>query len=563
MSASNWWENRISIPEAIRYAFAAKDYDKIANLAELTWKDMDNSFQSATWLSWVQKLPEDLFRERPVLSTQYAWALWFEGDLSASEERLRDAELWLIPHEDKDGFPKQSKQDMVVVDEQMFKSLPAKIAVARTYIAQSRGDVAGAVKYAELAYSLTNEEDFFGKAQAIVSLGFTYWMNGKLEEACSAMLDWITTMEQLGNIPFSIASTFALADMMIAQGRLRDAVSAYQQSLQLVSEQDPHVKQIIAHNYLGLAMLHHEMANQDAFNHYLKKSEEAGEISILLDWSYRWVRSQAQLEESQGNFEVALDLLEQAKYLHVKTSTPDIYPLEAVKVRIFVRQGKLALARAWMKDRNVSPNDDLSYLQEFEHMIVARVLIAEYEKIQDEASIQQASRLLDRLLLAAEEGKRMHSVIQILILQAFTYQAQGNTSNALIPLRRALRLAEPEGYARIFIDEGLPMEALLNREMKENQVTKEFTQKLLAVYGTKRTTLSKANQPLVDPLSERELEVLALIAQGRTNQEIGDRLYLSLNTVKVHTRNIYSKMGVNNRTQAVAQARTIGLLIMD
>jgi LuxR family maltose regulon positive regulatory protein len=310
-------------------------------------------------------------------------------------------------------------------------------------------------------------------------------------------------------------------------------------------------------------MLHHEMANQDAFNHYLKKSEEAGEISILLDWSYRWVRSQAQLEESQGNFEVALDLLEQAKYLHVKTSTPDIYPLEAVKVRIFVRQGKLALARAWMKDRNVSPNDDLSYLQEFEHMIVARVLIAEYEKIQDEASIQQASRLLDRLLLAAEEGKRMHSVIQILILHAFTYQAQGNTSNALIPLRRALRLAEPEGYARIFIDEGLPMEALLNREMKENQVTKEFTQKLLAVYGTKRTTLSKANQPLVDPLSERELEVLALIAQGRTNQEIGDRLYLSLNTVKVHTRNIYSKMGVNNRTQAVAQARTIGLLIMD
>jgi LuxR family maltose regulon positive regulatory protein len=559
--ASEWYEQNGLMSEAIHQALAAKDVERVADLAELAWQDMDDSFQSSTWLGWVKILPEELIRNRPVLSVQYAWALWLSGELEASEARLRDAERWLEPPGDLSGRREGSPEGMVVVDEEQFRTLPATIALARTLNAQSQGDVSGAVKYAEQVLKLIPEDDFLERSRATVSLGFTYWASGDLEGAYRALVEWIESAQKSGNIVFAVASTFAMADIMVAQGRLHEAVRAYKKSLRLASEHDEHVQRVIAHLYLGLAMLYHEVGDQEAAAQYLQKGSEMGELSTLPDWPTRWSLAQAQLKESRGDLDAALDLLEEAKRLYVRNTMPVLYPVEALKARVYIRQDRLPEAVAWSNERGLSVEDELSYLSEFEHITLARLLLAEYERTREEQSVLQALGLLERLLEAAEDRGGMGSVIKILVLQALAHQARGEITLANAPLERALALAEPEGYLRIFVDEGPPMAALLKQVKAESGNEREYIQKLLAAFDDKESQSSSISpQPLIEPLSERELDVLQLIAQGLTNPEIASKLYLSLNTVKAHTRNIYGKLEVNNRTQAVAKARSLGVL---
>jgi LuxR family maltose regulon positive regulatory protein len=218
-----------------------------------------------------------------------------------------------------------------------------------------------------------------------------------------------------------------------------------------------------------------------------------------------------------------------------------------------------------VRERDLSVDDDLSYLHEFEHVTLARVLMAEYERDRADRSMLEAMGLLERLLKAAEDGGRMGSVIEILVLQALVHEAQGNIPAALAALARALTLAKPEGYVRIFVDEGRPMARLLYETLSQG-VEPDYVRRLLAAYPVgepEQVTSSPLRGPeseLVEPLSERELEVLQLIAEGLTNQEVATRLYLSLHTVKVHTRNMFTKLAVKNRTQAVARGKALGIL---
>jgi LuxR family maltose regulon positive regulatory protein len=231
----------------------------------------------------------------------------------------------------------------------------------------------------------------------------------------------------------------------------------------------------------------------------------------------------------------------------------------------------LTEALGWVRERGLSIDDDLSYLREFEHVTLARVLIAEYKSDRADRSILKAMGLLERLRKAAEEGGRISSVIEILVLQALAHEAQGNIPSALAPLERVLALAELEGYVRVFVDEGQPMARLLyeilsRAEALSRGIAPDYVRQLLAAFpdiepdqiGPPKTQVPKSE--LVEPLSEREIEVLQLIAEGLTNQEVATRLYLSLYTVKVHARNIYGKLGVKNRTQAVAKGKALGIL---
>jgi LuxR family maltose regulon positive regulatory protein len=561
--ASDWYAQNDLISDAIQHALVADDFERVACLAELSWEAMDGSFQTATWLDWVTKIPDESIHNRPVLCAQYAWALNDCGYSEDVEARLQAAEKWL--NMDKDD---SITSEMIVVDNAQFKSLPAMIALARSNNAQYLGDPSRAIKYAELALELIPEEDLMRRAQATAMLGMTNWESGNLDAARKAINNWFESMQQIGNLYFAIASAFALADIMIAQGSLHEAVNTYQQSLQLASEEDENFQRIIAHHHLGLAMLFHEMGDQEASDQHMQKCERLGEISNLIDWPYRWHIAQAQLKESAGDLDAALGLLEEAKRVYIQNPVPDTRPVEALKAKIFLKQGRLKKVQDWVCNRGLSVNDELSYLNEFEYIVLARRLITQYQKNQNEEEIHQAISLLDRLLLNARDNGWNGYVLEILIVQALAYEAQGETAAALKPLEQALTLAEPEGYQRIFVDEGSLMTRLLYAAL-ERGIAPAYAQRLLAAVKLdepqlrKRTDKDMLISEGVEPLSEREIEVLQLISDGLTNQEIASQLYISLNTVKGHARNIYGKLGVKNRTQAIAKGKSLGILAIN
>lgn len=560
--ASRWYERNGYEADAFRHAVAAGDLERAAHLAEQAWQGMDNTFQLTAWLGWVKKLPEALIRARPMLSVEVALALINSGELESVESRLQDAEQCLDVAGETRAQPAASAEVTPGADAARLRVLRTMIALARTQYAQIRGDVADTVKYAELTLKLAPEDDHLRRSQATVTLGLTHWVSGDLEAARTALVAWITSMQQIGNAVFAAATTFAVADLLVAQGRLREAVSTYQQ--QLAAAHDESSQPFMAHLHLGLALTHHEMGDKEAAATHLLRSMELGERSTLIDWPHRWHLAQARLQESAGDLDAALAQLDTAKQVYVRNPVPEVRPVEALKAQVYVRQGRLSEALDWVHARGLAVDDELSYLREFEHMTLARVLIATYPRDRADHAIQAALGLLERLLQAAEASGRMGSVIAIRVLQALAYEARGSIPQALGSLERALRLAEPQGYVRLFVDEGPPMARLLYEALAAG-IAPDYVRRLLANYTAAGAqpplaSLQASGAEFVEPLSERELEVLRLIAEGLNNQEIGIRLVLSPHTVKVHTRNIYAKLGVHNRTQAAARARLLGLL---
>jgi LuxR family maltose regulon positive regulatory protein len=317
--------------------------------------------------------------------------------------------------------------------------------------------------------------------------------------------------------------------------------------------------------HVGMSELHLEHNDLESATQQLVQSKEQGEHTGFPQHPYRWRVTMARVKQAQGDFDGALDLLDEAEPRYVSDFRPNVRPVAALKTRVWVAQGQLAKASGWVRERILSFDDDLSYLREFEHVTLARILIARYRQGGDKRSIQEAMRLLERLLNAAEAGERTGSVIEILVLQASAHEALGDVSRGLETLGRALHLAEPEGYVRMFLDEG-PLMAGLLAEATAQRILPDYTGRLLAAFAKDVPTSEGASAPastsqsLLEPLSARELEVLRLIAEGHSNHEIGDQLYLALSTVKGHNRVIFGKLGVQRRTEAVARARELGLL---
>jgi len=314
--------------------------------------------------------------------------------------------------------------------------------------------------------------------------------------------------------------------------------------------------------YTGLSELHCEQGDLGTARQHLLRIGELDELSDV--YLYRWCLAQAQLKKAQGDLDGALDQLDEAERHYLRGPIPDVRPVAALKTRVWVRQGRLTEAQGWTRERGLSVDDELSYLREFEHITLARVHIAQYMYDRVDSSINEAMGLLERLLGAAEEGGRTGSVIEILVVQALAHEAQGDTSSALMSLERALTLAEPEGYVRIFVDEGLPMAHLLSKAAAQG-IMPDYTGKLLAVFDAEEHEIEGKSylppaQPLIEPLSQRELEVLQLMALGLSNREISERLFLALSTVKGHNRRIFGKLEVQRRTEAVARGRELGLL---
>jgi LuxR family maltose regulon positive regulatory protein len=323
--------------------------------------------------------------------------------------------------------------------------------------------------------------------------------------------------------------------------------------------------------YVGMSELHLEHNDLNAATQCLLISKEQGEYTGFPQNPYRWRVAMARIRQAQGDLDGALDLLHEAERLYVSDFFPNVRPVAALKARLWVAQGRVGEALAWAREQRLSAHDDLSYLREFEHITLARILLAHYQHDHVERSLLEAMGLLARLLQAADAGGRTGSVIEILLLQTLAHQAQGHISAALVPLERALTLAGgptgAEGYVRIFVGEGHPMAQLLG-EVAARQIMPNYTGKLLAAFGGEQPKNTRPSPlptsptlpPLIEPLSQRELELLRLFKTELSGPEIARELVIGLSTVRTHTKSIYSKLNVNSRRAAVKRAIEMNLL---
>jgi len=345
--------------------------------------------------------------------------------------------------------------------------------------------------------------------------------------------------------------------MRLAQGRLREAMSTYQRALQRAEETEP-VLRGAADMHVGLSHLFRERNDLDAARHHLARAEELGEHTGFPQHPYRLRLAGARLRDVDGDLEGALDLLDQAQRVYNSDFSPDVRPIPAVRARLWIAHGRLDNALDWLHERGLAADDDLSYVREYEHLTLARVLLARCTAEPENRPLHEVTGLLDRLLSAAEEGKRTGSVIEILVLQALAHRARGDIRAALAPLARALTLAEPEGYVRTFLDEGAAMAGLL-RAAAQHGIAPSYVRRLLAAIDLNSDD-RQVPQALVEQLSARELEVLRLLGTDLDGPDIARRLFVSLNTVRTHTKNVYAKLGVNNRRAAVRRAQELDLM---
>ena len=550
LRASAWLGANGDRAGAFQHAFAAGDYDGAARLAESAWQSMERNFQTAAWLGWVKKLPDVAICSRPRLCLQLGSAFSDAGELEISETYLQNAERALA----------------AAMDQAEAKSLPGNIALIRASNAQIQGNLAETVKYVELSLQLIPEDDFYLRAQAVITLEITHWATGNLEASLRAMHAWRDDMQRSGNQVFVIASAFAVADMQVILGRLGEAERTLRQAIQQAAALGRETESLTAHHHLGLALLYYEHGDEATATQRLQTAADLGQRTTLVDWQHRWNLAQARLKESAGEWDAALELLDKARRVYVNTAVPMLQPIEAHEARVYLKQGRLEVAQAWARERNISMEDEVCYLDEYDHLTLVRVRLAE-------GSFAGVGDLLERLLALAETQKRTGSAIEILLTQALVYQSQGNRHQALAALERALALAEPECYLRIFVDEGEPMRLLILdfRSTIEKQGHPgihplfDYVNKLLAAFpesmdAIPQTKIVNQQSKIIEPLTDRELEILRLIAEGHSNAEIGQRLYLALSTVKGHNLRIFDKLQVQNRTEAVARARELGLI---
>ena len=554
LRASEWCEANNDLPKAFHHALAANDFERAARLAEIAWQGMERNFQTLAWLGWVKKLPDAAICSRPWLCVEVGWAYSDVGELEPSETFLQNAERALA-----------SK-----TDQEEFKSIPGIIALIRAGNAQIDGDLVETVRYAELSVRLAPENDSLTRAQAAITLGFTRWATGDVEASLHAMQTWVDDMQKLGNQMYVLASAFVVADMQVILGRLGEAEKTLHRTIRKAEAFGHEAEALTAHQHLGLAMIAHERGDDMVATQRLQIAAELGQRSTLIDWAHRWNLAQARLKESDGELDSALRCLDDAERGYIKNPIPIMQPIAAHKARVHLRQGRLDKAQAWVRERGLSVQDEASYLGEYEHLTLVRTRLAE-------RSFEGVNDLLERLLALAESQKRMGSVIEILLTQALVHQAQGNHSESLAALERTLTLTEPEGYIRVYVDEGKPMQLLISDFQLKNPNRAHplhgYVDRILNFFPqqVEDTTKSKVVNPkhlhlaqvqvseIPDPLSERELEVLQLLRGELSGPEIAEKLIVSLNTLRTHTKNIFNKLGVTSRRAAVRRAEELDL----
>jgi LuxR family maltose regulon positive regulatory protein len=536
--ASEWYEQNGLPAEAIGHALAAADFERAATLIEQTAWEVLTRGEIAMLLSWLNRLPDELAHSRPELRIFNAWARAMTGQPDAAESYLQD-----IDSEDLQG----------------------EVAAVRAYVAFLQQD-SRAIELSRQALEHLPEQNWFMRSIMAMSLGTAYyWALGDPVAAIQSLTEAVSLGQTAGDSYLVLMASSTLGEAQQMRGQLCQAAETYRQALQLATRSSAqgegrgggsgHPPPFAGLAHIGLAGLLYEWNDLDRAQRHAQEGIRLGERGQSVDvlqggCSYLTL---AQVYQARGEVDNALEMMRKAEQFAQSHNQAYVIALAAaLRARLWLAQGNVTAASRWAQERGLSANDELSYARETESITLARVLLAQ-------GQAGEALRLLARLVAAAQAAQRMGSTIKILALQALTFEAQSDVDRAVSALEQALCLAEPEGYIRTFVDEGQSMALLLQRSLSQGIVPSYASQLLLAL-GETSGPASPVAQPLVEPLSERELEVLRLVAAGLSNREIAEELYLSINTVKAHAKNIYSKLNVRGRMQAADRARELDLL---
>ncbi|MEO8288399.1 MAG: LuxR C-terminal-related transcriptional regulator [Chloroflexota bacterium] len=560
--ASAWYEQQGLAAEAVQHALMEPDGLRAAALIEQHGLNTIVSGQVQTALGWLSRLPQDLLRVRPLLSTFYALALLFTSDLEGAEARLQDAERCVGP-------------DTTPADARIIQGYAAAM---RANIAVSTGDLAGCADYGEQVLRLLPETEVIARTMAQLHIARAFRVTGDVtlasERRAAAAL---APIRASGNLLGLLGAVINLARLQELQGRLRQAAATYRELVQIATGQE--VLQGLHGSlpyYVGMGDLHREWNEVDAAEGYLTRAIQMQPGTGTVDAEYVTLGyiALARLQQARGEHAAAQETL--IAFMHLVRrrgfASHLVTRAEAVKAHLALKAGNLPAAVAWAEASGLHADDVISFAREAEYLVLARVWVARASDVPDSHLFEQTVHLLDRLMEDAAEKARHDSVLEILIVRSITLWCEGNQADAITTLVRALTLAAPEGYVRRFVDEGPTMQALL-RVVDSQAVMPGYVHLLLAAFvneqgaGTaeQHKSISGVTSPSphhapYEPLSERELEVLRLIAMGQSNVEVARALVIALSTVKTHTNTIFGKLGVTSRTQAVARARDLRLL---
>jgi LuxR family maltose regulon positive regulatory protein len=489
--------------------------------------------EMSTMEGWLDALPNEVVRSRPRLGLVRAWILAAAGQWDAVDRSLADIDV---------------------------QHVQGEAAAIRVYIAARKGDIAGTIKYAQRALKQLPAEDMFLRATVALDLGVAYSSRDEPEAAEQALNEAITISQAAGRTYLTLAAISTLGHLRDTQGLLHRAVETQKQALELAHEPGGQPIPIAGMAYVGLAEVLYEWNDLDAAQHNAMQGIKLLELGGFPYYRIIGLTILARVHQAWGDLDRAMDMIHEAKRLAQKyQKTPINSMINVMRVQHYVAQGNIEAAYRWARAHCLNLDDGLENAPEVEQIMVAWVVVKHACSQGDRGEIDKAQSLLERLLEGEKEAGRMWRVIEILVLQSLAYQALSEMDKATSVLDQALSLAEPEGYIRTFVDQGEIMERLLLRAMSQNIAPNYVGTLLAALRESAEISQTKAH-PLIDPLSERELEVLRLIAAGLSNQEIAQQLVIAVSTVKSHINHIYGKLSVNSRTQAVVQAKALGLL---